>query len=101
MTHFLGVMVTSHLHLSGPVLSHVNYSINSSVSFVVPLLADSKKNCRQLERKGFALILFFGLNNYTKFCLNKNLLLTAVYSRIFAILKNVRITQGGRTAVIV
>jgi hypothetical protein len=36
-------MVTSHLHLSGPVLSHVNYRINSSVSFVVPLLADSKK----------------------------------------------------------
>ena len=56
MTHFLGVMVTSHLHLSSPVLSHVNYRMNSPVSFVVPLLGNSKKNCRQLERKSFALI---------------------------------------------
>jgi len=33
--------MTSHLHLSSPVLSYVNYRMNSPVSYVVPLLPDS------------------------------------------------------------
>lgn len=72
MTHFLGVMVTSHLQSSSPALSHINNGINSSFSFSLPLLFDNEKNCCQLEKEHFALI-FFCVNNHRWFYLDKNL----------------------------